>query len=406
MSFDPLKFRSQFPILERKVNGKPLVYLDNAASSQKPQRVINSLTHYYSYEHANVHRGVHHLSQKATDKFEEVRRKTQRFINAAHDHEVIFTRGTTEAINLVASSFGKVFLEEGDEVLITAMEHHSNIVPWQMMCEEWGAKLNVVPVSDSGELVMDRFDELLSGQTKMVAVAHISNALGTINPIEEIIAKAHKVGAAVLIDGAQASPHLRIDVQDLDADFYCFSSHKMYGPTGIGVLYGKEQWLNDLPPYHGGGEMIDRVTFEETTYNELPFKFEAGTPNIADTIAFGEALDFIAEYGLEHIAQCEHQLLAYATERLLEIPGLRMFGTAKSKASVISFLVGNIHPFDMGTILDQLGIAVRTGHHCAMPLMDRFGIPGTVRASFAAYNTRAEVDSLVDGVKRVVAMFE
>ncbi|MEZ4720415.1 MAG: cysteine desulfurase [Flavobacteriales bacterium] len=406
MSFDSKKFRAQFPILERQVNGRALVYLDNAASSQKPHQVIDALTRYYTYEHANVHRGVHHLSQKATDRFEEVRRKTRAFINATHDHEIIFTRGTTEAINLVASSFGKVFQDDGDEVLITALEHHSNIVPWQMMCDEWGAKLNVVPVSDSGELIMDRFDELLSGNTRMVAVAHISNALGTINPIEEIITKAHKVGSAVLIDGAQASPHLRIDVQDLDADFYCFSSHKMYGPTGIGVLYGKEQWLNDMPPYQGGGEMIDRVTFEETTYNELPFKFEAGTPNIADVIAFGEALDFMEEWGLEKIAKHEHELLEYATEKLLEIPELRIIGTAERKASVISFLVADVHPFDMGTILDQLGIAVRTGHHCAMPLMDRFGIPGTVRASFAAYNTKAEVDALAEGVRRAVAMLE
>lgn len=401
---DIQNIRAQFPILNQFVHGKPLVYLDNGASSQKPLSVINSLTKYYSEEHANVHRGVHYLSQRATDRFEEVRKQTQGFINAEFDHEIIFTRGTTEAINLVASSFGKGFIEEGDEIIISTMEHHSNIVPWQMMCEERGAFLKVIPINDSGELIMSEFDLLLSGKTKLVAVNHVSNALGTINPIEEIIAKSHKVGAAVLIDGAQAVPHMKVDVQDLDADFYCFSSHKMYGPTGIGVLYGKEQWLNDMPPYHGGGEMIDKVTFEDTTFNELPFKFEAGTPNIADTIAFGEAIHFMEEVGIENIGNWEHELLEYGTQKLLEIEGLRIIGTASNKASVISFLVGDIHPYDLGTILDQLGIAVRTGHHCAMPLMDRFKIPGTVRASFAVYNTKAEIDALIDGVKKAVGM--
>lgn len=396
--------RAQFPILNQQVYGKPLVYLDSAASSQKPLRVIQALDKYYQEEHANVHRGVHYLSQRATDKFEAVRKQAQAFINAAHDHEVIFTRGTTEAINLVASSFGKAFIEEGDEVLISAMEHHSNIVPWQILCEDWGATLKVIPVTDEGELIIERFDELLSSNTRLVAINHVSNTLGTVNPIEEIITKAHKVGAAVLVDGAQAVPHMQVDVQDLDADFYCFSSHKMYGPTGIGILYGKEYWLNDMPPYHGGGEMIETVSFEETTYNRLPFKFEAGTPNIADTIAFGEAMRFMEETGVEEIAAWEHELLQYGTEQLGKIQGMRFIGTAANKASVISFLVGDIHPYDLGTILDQLGIAVRTGHHCTMPLMDRLGIPGTVRASFAVYNTKEEVDALVEGVKRAVSM--
>ncbi len=396
--------REQFPILDQEVNGKPLIYLDNGASSQKPKRVIDAISHYYENDHANVHRGVHTLSQRATDAFEAVRKQVQHFINAEYEHEIIYTRGTTEAINLVASSYGKVFIEEGDEVLISTMEHHSNIVPWQMMCEEWGAVLKIIPITESGEIIMDCYDELLSGRTAMVAVSHVSNSLGTINPLHEIINKAHKVGAAVLIDGAQSVPHMSVDVQDLDADFYCFSAHKIYGPTGIGILFGKEQWLNDMPPYHGGGEMIDKVSFEKTTYNSLPFKFEAGTPNIAGTIALGEAIRFMEEVGVENIAAWENELVEYATMKLLDVDGLRIFGTAKNKASVISFLVGEIHPFDMGTILDQLGIAVRTGHHCTMPLMDWYGIPGTVRASFAVYNTKAEVDTLVEGVKRAAAM--
>jgi cysteine desulfurase/selenocysteine lyase len=404
MSLDIASIRAQFPILDQEINGKPLVYLDNGASSQKPQRVIDAISHYYENDHSNVHRGAHTLSQRATNAFEAVRKQVQQFINAEHEHEIIYTRGTTEAINLVASSFGKVFIEEGDEVLISTMEHHSNIVPWQMMCDEWGAVLKVIPITESGEIIMDEFDILLSGRTAMVAINHVSNALGTINPLREIIDKAHKVGAAVLIDGAQSVPHMKVDVQDLDADFYCFSAHKMYGPTGIGILYGKEQWLNDMPPYHGGGEMIDKVSFEKTTYNSLPFKFEAGTPNIADTIALGEAIRFMDEVGVENIGAWEHELVEYATEKLLEIEGLRIIGTAKNKASVISFLVGNIHPFDMGTILDQLGIAVRTGHHCTMPLMEWYGIPGTVRASFAVYNTKEEVDVLVAGVNRAAMM--
>lgn len=380
------------------------MYFDNAASSQKPMRVVESLERYYTKEHSNVHRGVHFLSQQATDKFEEVRRKAQAFVNAKHDHEIIFTRGTTEAINLVATSFGKAFIEEGDEILISTMEHHSNIVPWQMLCQDWGAELKVIPIDESGEIIMDQFDLLLSGKTRMVAINHVSNTLGTINPIEEIITKAHKVGAAVLIDGAQSAPHMQIDVQELDADFYCVSGHKMYGPTGIGFLYGKEIWLNDMPPYQGGGEMIETVTFEETTYNALPFKFEAGTPNIADTIAFGEAMDFMMEIGIEEIAHWEMELHNYAVDKMMDVPGIKFVGTAKKKAGVISFLVDGTHPYDIGTILDQQGIAVRTGHHCTQPLMDRFEIPGTVRASFAVYNTKHEIDLFIAALKKAVTM--
>jgi len=390
--------------LTQEVNGHPLVYLDNAASSQKPTSVIEALEVYYSRDHANVHRGVHTLSQRATDQFEAVREQAKKFINAEHTHEVIFTRGTTESINLVASSLGKLFIEEGDEILISGMEHHSNIVPWQLLCDDWGAVLKVIPVTEKGELDILAFDELLSGQTRMVAVNHVSNTLGTINPIHEIIEKAHKVGAAVLIDGAQAAPHMKIDVQDFDADFYCLSSHKMYGPTGIGILYGKEYWLKDMPPYQGGGEMIDRVSFEGTTFNELPFKFEAGTPNIADTIAFGKAIDFINEIGIDEIARWEGELHDYAVEKMKEIKGMKFYGETDHKASVISFLIEETHPYDIGTILDQLGIAVRTGHHCTQPLMDRFEIPGTVRASFAIYNTKEEVDVLVEGIKKAASM--
>jgi cysteine desulfurase/selenocysteine lyase len=394
--------RKEFPILEQQVNGVPLVYFDNAASSQKPNQVVESLVRYYQQSHANVHRGVHYLSQKATDQFEAVRRQAQAFINAEHDHEIIFTRGVTESINLVASSFGKTYIEEGDEILISGLEHHSNIVPWQMLCQEWGAVLKVIPVNDQGELVMSAFDVLLSGRTKLVAVNHVSNTLGTVNPIKEIIEKAHKVGAAVLIDGAQSAPHLKVDVQDLDADFYCISSHKMYGPTGIGVLYGKTQWLDEMVPYHGGGEMIETVTFEETTYNTLPFKFEAGTPNIADTIAFGEAINFINRLGIDEIAHWEKELHNYAVDLMMGIENIRFVGTAEEKAGVISFLVGDIHPYDIGALLDQQGIAVRTGHHCTQPLMQRFEIPGTVRASFAVYNTKSEVERFVHALKRAV----
>jgi cysteine desulfurase/selenocysteine lyase len=401
---DVLPIRAEFPILDQEVNGKPLIYFDNAASSQKPKQVIDALKHYYEHDHANVHRGVHHLSQRATDQFEAVRRQVQAFMNAAHDHEIIFTRGVTESINLVASSFGKTYIEEGDEILISAMEHHSNIVPWQMLCQEWGAVLKVIPIDEEGNLIMEQFDQLLSGKTKLVAVNHVSNTLGTVNPIHEIIEKAHKVAAAVLIDGAQSAPHIKVDVQDLDADFYCISSHKMYGPTGIGVLYGKEQWLNEMVPYHGGGEMIETVTFEETTYNGLPFKFEAGTPNIADTIAFGEAIKFIERIGIEEIAHWERELHNHAVAQMAEIEGMRFIGVAPEKAGVISFLVGDIHPYDLGAILDQQGIAVRTGHHCTQPLMDRYEIPGTVRASFAVYNTKQEVDAFVEALKKAVKL--
>ncbi|MEX2595895.1 MAG: cysteine desulfurase [Salibacteraceae bacterium] len=396
--------RKYFPILNQEINGKPLVYFDNAASSQKPLKVIDAISHYYKNDHANVHRGVHALSQRATDQFEAVRKKAQAFVNAEHDHEIIFTRGVTEAINLVADSFGKTFIEEGDEILISTLEHHSNIVPWQMLCQQWGAKLKVIPITDDGEIIMAEFDHLLSANTKLVAINHVSNTLGTINPIEDVIAKAHKVGAAVLIDGAQSAPHIKVDVQALDADFYCLSSHKMYGPTGIGVLYGKAFWLNDMAPYQGGGEMIDEVTFEETTYNGLPFKFEAGTPNIADTIGFGAAIDFINDIGIEEIAAWEIELHNYAIDKMTLIHDMRFIGMASQKAGVISFLVGDIHPYDLGALLDQQGIAVRTGHHCTQPLMKRFGIPGTVRASFAVYNTKQEVDIFVDALKRAVDM--
>jgi cysteine desulfurase/selenocysteine lyase len=401
---DVLPIRAEFPVLDQEVNGKPLIYFDNAASSQKPKQVIDALKHYYEHDHANVHRGVHQLSQRATDQFEAVRQQVQAFMNAAHDHEIIFTRGVTESINLVASSFGKTYIEEGDEILISAMEHHSNIVPWQMLCQEWGAVLKVIPIDQEGNLIMEQFDQLLSGKTKLVAVNHVSNTLGTVNPIHEIIEKAHKVAAAVLIDGAQSAPHIKVDVQDLDADFYCISSHKMYGPTAIGVLYGKEQWLNEMVPYHGGGEMIETVTFEETTYNGLPFKFEAGTPNIADTIAFGEAIKFIERIGIEEIAHWERELHNHAVAQMAEIEGMRFIGVAPEKAGVISFLVGDIHPYDLGAILDQQGIAVRTGHHCTQPLMDRYEIPGTVRASFAVYNTKQEVDAFVEALKKAVKL--
>jgi len=401
---DIATIRKEFPILEQEVNGRPLVYLDNAASSQKPRSVIDAISHYYLQDHANVHRGVHTLSQRATDQFEEVRKQAQAFVNAAHDHEIIFTRGVTEAINLVATSFGKTYIEEGDEILISALEHHSNIVPWQMLCQDWGAELKVIPIDDDGCLIMERFEELLSGNTRLVAVNHVSNTLGTINPIHEIIEKAHKVGAAVLIDGAQSAPHIKIDVQDLDADFYCVSAHKMYGPTGIGFLYGKEHWLQEMQPYHGGGEMIESVTFEETTYSGLPFKFEAGTPNIADTIGLGEAIRFIERIGIEEIAHWETELHNYTVDKMMEVPGIQFIGTAKEKAGVISFNVEGIHPYDIGTMLDQQGIAVRTGHHCTQPIMDRYQIPGTVRASFAVYNTKEDADRFVEALKKAVSM--
>ncbi|MDO6736775.1 aminotransferase class V-fold PLP-dependent enzyme [Wenyingzhuangia sp. 2_MG-2023] len=397
------KVRADFPILSQQVNGKPLVYFDNGATSQKPQVVIDAITNYYSTINSNVHRGVHTLSQLATDAFEETRRKLKAHFNPKFEHELIFTKGTTEGINLVATTLTSL-IKATDEIIVSALEHHSNIVPWQLLCERTGATLKVIPMNDEGELKMDVYESLLTENTKIVAVNHISNALGTVNPIAEIIEKAHKFCAWVLIDGAQSCPHMSIDLQAMDCDFFTCSAHKMLGPTGIGFLYGKEAILNQLPPYHGGGEMIKDCTFEKTTYAELPHKFEAGTPNIADVIAFGTALDYINTIGLEHIEAYEHELLVYGTEELLKIPGLKIYGTAKNKASVISFNIGDIHPFDIGTIVDKLGIAVRTGHHCTQPIMARFDIPGTVRASFAFYNTKQEIDALVSALQKAVMM--
>mgnify|MGYP000648367536 CR=1 FL=1 len=403
MSLNVADIRKDFPILSRKVNGKPLVYFDNAATSQTPQQVIDCIVDYYSGYNANIHRGVHTLSQEATDKYEEARLKIQAHFNAKTSHEIIFTSGTTHGINLVANGFSSL-LKKGDEIIVSALEHHSNIVPWQMLCERTGATLKVIPMNQDGELVMSEFDKLLSQNTKLVFVNHISNALGTINPIEAIIEKAHQVDAAVLVDGAQACPHIKPDVQALDVDFYVASAHKMCGPTGVGILYGKEKWLNLLPPYQGGGEMIAEVTFEKTTYADLPHKFEAGTPNICGGIAFGAAIDYMNAIGFDAIANYEHELLEYATEKLLAIDGLKIYGTSKHKTSVVSFNLEGIHPYDVGTILDKLGIAVRTGHHCAQPIMDFYKIPGTVRASFAFYNTKEEIDALVEGVKKAQMM--
>lgn len=404
-TFNVEEIRKDFPILKRKVNGYPLVYLDNAATSQTPQQVIDTIVDYYSNYNANIHRGVHTLSQEATDAYEEAREKVRHHFNAGNLHEIIFTSGTTHGVNLVANGFGAL-LKEGDEVIVSALEHHSNIVPWQMMCERTGAILKVIPMNENGELLIDAYDKLLTDKTKLVFCNHISNALGTINPIETIIEKAHAVGAAVLIDGAQACPHIKPDVRALDVDFYVASAHKMCGPTGVGVLYGKEEWLNKLPPYQGGGEMIAQVTFEKTTYADLPHKFEAGTPNICGGIAFGTAIDYMNSIGFDAIATYEHELLEYATEKLLQIEGLRIYGTSPLKTSVISFNIEGIHPYDIGTIIDKLGIAVRTGHHCAQPIMDFYKIPGTVRASFAFYNTKQEIDVFVDGVKRAKAMLQ
>ncbi|MEZ0007485.1 cysteine desulfurase/selenocysteine lyase [Flavobacterium sp. 28YEA47A] len=400
---DIQSIRAQFPILSQKVNGKPLVYFDNAATSQKPKVVIDAISAYYEEINANIHRGVHKLSQLATDAYEISRGKIQHHINAKHNHEVIFTSGTTHGINLVSNGFASI-LKAGDEVMVSALEHHSNIVPWQMLCERTGAKLTVIPMNNQGELILEEFERLLSEKTKIIAVNHISNALGTINPIKEIIKKAHEAGAAVLIDGAQATPHIKPDVQELDCDFYVFSGHKICGPTGSGILYGKEVWLNRLPPYQGGGEMIKEVTFEKTTYAELPHKFEAGTPNIEGGIVLGTAVDYLNSIGFDKIAAYEHELLEYGTQRLLEIEGLKIYGTSKNKTSVISFNIEGIHPYDIGAIVDKLGIAVRTGHHCAQPIMSFFNIPGTVRASFAFYNTKEEIDALVEAVKKAKTM--
>ena len=397
--------RQDFPILSRTVYGKPLVYLDNGATTQKPRCVVDAIIDEYYSVNANVHRGVHFLSQQATELHEASRETVRRFINARSTNEIVFTRGTTESINLLASSFGEAFLKEGDEVIVSTMEHHSNIVPWQLLQMRKGIVLRVIPMNDRGELLLDEYERLFTPRTRIVCVAHVSNVLGTVNPVREMIATAHAHGVPVLVDGAQSIPHMPVDVQALDADFYVFSGHKIYGPTGVGVLYGKEDWLDKLPPYQGGGEMIQHVSFERTTFNELPFKFEAGTPDYIGTTGLAKALDYVSALGMERIAAYEHELTEYATRRLKEIPGMRIFGEAPEKGSVISFLVGNIHHFDMGTLLDRLGIAVRTGHHCAQPLMQRLGIEGTVRASFALYNTKEEIDALVAGVERVSRMF-
>ena len=405
LSFEADSIREDFPILKQLVYGKPLVYLDNAATSQKPTAVIDAMTRYYSTDNSNIHRGVHLLSERATQQYEEARVKAQHFINAAAPKEIIFTRGTTEAINLVAGSYGRANVVSGDEVLITAMEHHSNIVPWQILCEEKGARLRVAPINDDGELILEEFPKYLNERTKIVSLAHVSNALGTINPIRAIVEIAHRHNVPVMIDGAQAAPHMKLDVQELDCDFYAFSGHKVFGPTGIGVLYGKASLLDAMPPYQGGGDMIASVTFEKTTYNTLPYKFEAGTPNIAGTIGLGAAIDYVNQIGIERIARYEHELLAYGTEALSQIPGLRLIGTAKDKAGVLSFVLEGVHPHDVGTILDREGIAIRTGHHCAMPVMDRFGIPATARASLAFYNTKEEIDALVAGIHKVKEVF-
>ncbi|MFW9623766.1 aminotransferase class V-fold PLP-dependent enzyme [Bacteroides graminisolvens] len=402
---DITKIRADFPILSREVYGKPLIYFDNGATTQKPRCVVDAIVDEYYSVNANVHRGVHFLSQQATELHEGSRETVRRFINARTSAEVIFTRGTTEAINLLAFSFGEEFMKEGDEVIISTMEHHSNIVPWQLLAARKGISIKVIPMNDRGELLLDEYEKLFSDRTRIVSIAHISNVLGTINPVKEMIATAHAHGVPVLVDGAQSIPHMQVDVQDLDVDFFAFSGHKVYGPTGVGVLYGKEEWLDKLPPYQGGGEMIQSVSFEKTTFNELPFKFEAGTPDYIGTTGLAKALDYVLAIGLEQIAAHEHELTTYAMQRLGEIEGMRFLGEAAHKSSVVSFLVGNIHPFDMGTLLDRLGIAVRTGHHCAEPLMRRLGIEGTVRASFAMYNTKEEIDALVAGVDRVRKMF-
>lgn len=402
---DIQRIRQDFPILGRTVYGKPLVYLDNGATTQKPRLVVDSIVDEYYSVNANVHRGVHYLSQQATELHEASRATVRQFINAGSTQEVIFTRGTTEAINLVVSSFGDEFMEEGDEVILSVMEHHSNIVPWQLLAARKGIAIKVIPMNEKGELLLDAYEQLFSEKTKIVSLVQVSNVLGTVNPVKEMIATAHAHGVPVLIDGAQSVPHMKVDVRELDADFFVFSGHKIYGPTGVGVLYGKEEWLDRLPPYQGGGEMIQHVSFERTTFNELPFKFEAGTPDYIGTTGLAKALDYVTALGIENIAAHEHALVAYATERLKSIPNLRILGEAEQKSSVISFLVGDIHPFDMGTLLDRLGIAVRTGHHCAQPLMQRLGVEGTVRASFAVYNTKSEVDALVSGIERVSRMF-
>ena len=403
--FDINKIRNDFPILSRTVYNRPLVYLDNAATTQKPRQVVEAITDEYYNVNANVHRGVHYLSQQATDLHEEAREKVRRFINARSTSEVIFTRGTTESLNLVASSFCEGFMQEGDEVIVSVMEHHSNIVPWQLQAAKRGISIRVIPMTDEGELLLDEYEKLFTERTKIVSVTHVSNVLGTVNPVDEIIRIAHEHGVPVMVDGAQSAPHFAVDVQAMDCDFFAFSGHKMYGPTGVGVLYGKEDWLDRLPPYQGGGEMIESVSFERTVFEHLPFKFEAGTPDYVATHGLAKAIDYVTALGMDNIQMHEHELTEYAMRRLAEVEGIRIFGTAERKDAVVSFLVGDIHHLDMGTLLDRLGIAVRTGHHCAQPLMERLGIQGTVRASFALYNTKDEIDALVEGVKRVSRMF-
>lgn len=405
MSLDIDHIRKDFPILSEKIYGKPLVYLDNAATTQKPSQVIDAIRNYYLHTNSNIHRGVHYLSQKATGEFEKVRERVQRFINAGHSHEIIFSHGTTGSINLVASSFAERYIKSGDEIIISGLEHHSNIVPWQMTCKKYGAALKVIPLRGNGELNLDQYERLLNSRTRIVAVTHISNALGIVNPLKEIIEKAHHYEVPVLVDGAQAVPHTAVDVQDLDCDFYCFSSHKIYGPMGTGVLYGKEKYLEELPPYQSGGEMIQNVTFEHTTYNELPFKFEAGTPNVADVIGMGAAINYLDNLGMDSIEHYEDQLYHYALEQLKKIENIKVFGETDDNKGVISFLIGDIHPYDAGTIIDRFGIAVRTGNHCAQPVIDYFGIPGTIRASFGLYNTKEEVDSLAEAVLKTKSMF-
>ena len=405
MTLDVERLRADFPILRRKVHGKPLVYLDNAATSQKPQAVIDSLVHYYSKINSNIHRGIHLLSEEATAAYEQARLLVKDFINAAEEREIVFVRGTTEAINLVAQSYGRAFVKPGDEIVITAMEHHSNIVPWQLLGEQTGARLRVVPINDEGELLIDELEPMLTGKTRLVAVAHVSNALGTINPVKRIVQIAHRRGIPVLLDGAQAVPHMKIDVQDLDCDFYAFSAHKMFGPTGVGILYGKARWLEKMPPYQGGGSMISLVTFEKTHYNALPYKFEAGTPDIGGGIALGAAIDYLGSIDFEAAARHEKGVLDYGSEVLSQIKGLRIIGQASEKAGVLSFVLDGVHPHDIGTILDREGVAVRAGHHCAMPIMQRFGVPATVRASLAFYNTREEIDALGRAVRKVREVF-
>jgi cysteine desulfurase/selenocysteine lyase len=403
--FDIEQIRKDFPILKQEVHGKPLVFLDSAASSPKPQQVIDTMSRFYAEDYANIHRGVYELSQRSTKAYEDTRVKVRRFVNAGSETEIIFVRGTTEGINLVAQTFGRTYVKEGDEVVITAMEHHSNIVPWQILCNEKGAHLRVVPMDKRGDLKLDELEKLLGPKTRLVSVAHVSNALGTVNPVRKIVEMAHAQDIPVLLDGAQAAPHSKIDVRELDCDFYCFSAHKMYGPSGVGVLYGKERLLESMPPWEGGGDMISSVTFEKTTYNQLPYKFEAGTPNIAGVVGLGAAIDYLNAIGMDTVSRSENEILAYGTERLSEVPGLSIIGRAKQKAGALSFVLEGIHPHDIGTILDQEGIAVRTGHHCAQPVMDFFGVPATARASLGLFNNKQDIDNLVKGIQKVIEVF-